>query len=210
MLMVDFLGYRFAISEANKISRTPLTYVDRTSDNNLLTENKTVTYTNEDFRDYCNLVVRSQNLLKRHEIAKTLEAVALLAEHYNEICEVGAFVYETANDKFLVQDFGDGTMRARSIASNHLVPWEIQTNILDVLEMINKKTNANISEDYKQGLELYLEQTGKYQQAAILEKKEQTEVDEVRQKINDLSTKYANNPTKLAVLSKLSQELLEL
>lgn len=172
-------------------------------------KDNTLTLTVEQLRDNNRLMVMATNGRQKAQVSKILESIALLAENYSKVVNMdNAAIYITSNDKFLVIESGDN-LYATLLKSNHNTGWTINENVVDALTFIKKQTNASLSERYQEMVESHIEH-------ASIEEKEQMEQDlkdqtiqSYKERVATLVEKFKNDPVKLAVLSKLAQELNE-
>lgn len=166
-------------------------------------KDNTLELTTEQLRDNNRLMLMATNARFRNQMAHVLEAIALMTENFSHIANMdNVSIYSTNRDRFLVIE--GANMYATSLTNQK---WTINENVVDALSFIKNKTNVSLSECYKSSIEAYVEQ-------ATIEEKEQLEADMVAQEIQSykdriaaLTEKFKNDPTKLAVLSKLAQEV---
>lgn len=166
-------------------------------------KDNTLELTTEQLRDNNRLMIMATNPRFRNQMAGVLEAIALMTENFAHIVNMdNVSIYSTNRDRFLVIE--GANMYATSLTNQK---WTINENVVDALSFIKNKTNVSLSECYKEMIETYVEN-------ATIEEKEQMEVDlkeqtiqSYKERIAVLTEKFKNDPTKLAVLSKLAQEL---
>lgn len=163
----------------------------------------------EELRSNNRLVLMTSNPRFRNELAATLEAVALTCENYDSIVNMdNASVYTTKNDKFVVIE-GGSNLYASLLASNRQAAWTINENAIDALSFIKTKTNTDLGENYKAVVESCMETASEEEKAKIESEIKENETLAIKDRIAALTEKFKNDPVKLAVLSKLAQELNE-
>ena len=164
----------------------------------------------EQMRDHNRLVLMTTNPRYKNEIAKTLEAIALTAENYDFIANMdNVALYTTKNDKFIVIE-GNETLYASLLASNRNPKWTINENAIEALSFIKGKTNVSLSENYQSIVENSMNKASEEEKARIEEELKIQEQQSYKERIEALTEKFKNDPVKLAVLSKLAQELSEI
>lgn len=161
-------------------------------------------------REHNRLVLMSTNPRHKNNIAQVLEAIALTCENYDSIMNMdNASIYLTKNDKFVVIESND-TLYATLLMSNRTPKWTINENAIDVISFIKSKTNVSLSDNYQSVIENAMNSADKAEKARIEEELKATEQRNYRDRIEALTEKFKNDPVKLAVLSKLAQELSEI
>ena len=189
MITVKVNETEYQIKEEGKVTR--------------IGKDNTLELTTEQLRENSRLMVMATNARFRNQMAHVLEAIALMTENFSHIVNMdNVSIYSTNRDRFLVIE--GVNMYATSLTNQK---WTINENVVDALSFIKNKTNVSLSECYKETIEAYVEQ-------ATIEEKEQLEADMKAQEIQSykdriaaLTEKFKNDPTKLAVLSKLAQEV---
>lgn len=160
-------------------------------------------------RENNRLTLMATNPNKRNYVAGILEAVALLCEHYNKVVVLeNVGIYTTKNDQFMVIESGKD-LYATLLKSNHNTAWEIKENALDVVTYIKKKTNVMLNECYKDQIDESLKNISTQDEQRIQESIKSAEINGYRQRIENLTKKFQNDPVKLAILSKLAKEINE-
>ena len=190
----------YTISEENKVVR----------------EGKEMT--TAELREHNRLVLMTANPRFKNQLAGLLEGIALIAENYGRIANMdNVAIYSTKNDKFIVIE-GSDRLYASLLASNRHPQWTINENAVDALSFIKAKTNVNISERYSEMVQNHIEEVSAQEQNHIEEVSAQeqenikqelkeAEMQSYRERIEALTEKFKNDPTKLAVLSSIAQEL---
>ena len=159
-------------------------------------------------REHNRLVLMTANPRYRNQLAGVLEGIALIAENYSNIANMdNVSIYQTKNDKFIVIE-GSNKLYASLIASNRHPQWTINENAVDALSFIKTKTNVNISENYSDMVKSHIEAVSESEQETIIQELHEQKLQSYKERIEILTEKFKNDPTKLAVLSKLAQELM--
>lgn len=179
----------YTISEENKVVR----------------EGKEMTVA--ELREHNRLVLMTANPRFKNQLAGLLEGIALIAENYGHVANMdNVAIYSTKNDKFIVIE-GSDRLYASLLASNRHPQWTINENAVDVLSFIKAKTNVNISERYSEMVQNHIEAVSEKEQENIKQEIKEAEMQSYRERIEALTEKFKNDPTKLAVLSSIAQEL---
>lgn len=166
--------------------------------------------TTSQLREHNRLVLMTINPRHKNETAHVLEAIALLSENYDSVANMdNVSIYTTKNDKFVVIESND-SLYATLLASNHASKWTINENAIDAISFIKSKTNVSLSENYQSVIEASMEKADADEKARIEEELKIQEHQSYKERIEALTEKFKNDPVKLAVLSKLAQELNEI
>lgn len=161
-----------------------------------------------ELRENNRLVLMTANPRHRNQFAALLEGIALIAENYDNIANMdNVSIYSTKNDKFIVIE-GANTIYASLLASNRHAAWTINENAVDALSFIKTKTNVNISENYTDAVKNHLEKASEIEQETIKQELHEQKVMSYKERIEALTEKFKNDPTKLAILSNIAQELM--
>lgn len=164
----------------------------------------------DQLREHNRLVLMTTNPRQRNNVAQILEAIALTCENYDSIVNMdNAAIYLTKNDKFMVIESND-SLYATLLMSNRTPKWTINENAIDAISFIKSKTNVSLSENYQSVIENAMSSADKAEKARIEEELKATEHQNYKERIENLTEKFKNDPVKLAVLSKLAQELSEI
>lgn len=179
----------YTISEAGKVVR----------------ESKEMTVA--ELREHNRLVLMTANPRHRNQFAALLEGIALIAENYERIANMdNVGIYETANDTFLVIE-GSDRLYATLLASRRHPVWTVNENAVDTLSFIKAKTNVSLSEAYHDLVKNHIEKISEAEQENIMQELHEQKLQSYRERIEMLTEKFKNDPTKLAVLSKCAQDL---
>lgn len=167
------------------------------------------TMTAEQLREHNRLVLMTTNPRHRNNVAGVLEAIALTCENYDSIVNMdNVAIYTTKNDKFVVIESGI-SLYATLLASRKHSKWTINENVIEALSFIKSKTNVTLSENYSKIVEEAMGVADEEEKARIAEELKSQEQQSYKERIEALTEKFKNDPVKLAVLSKLAQELSE-
>lgn len=159
-------------------------------------------------RENNRLVLMTANPRYRNQFAALLEGIALIAENYSSIAHMDTVsIYETKNDRFIVIEGGD-KLYASLLASRRHPAWTINENAVDALSFIKSKTNVNISENYSEAVKNHIEKASEIEQENIKQELHEQKVQSYKERIEALTEKFKNDPTKLAILSNIAQELM--
>ena len=161
-------------------------------------------------REHNRLVIMSTNPRQKNNVAQVLEAIALACENYDSIVNMdNAAIYLTKNDKFVVIE-SNNKLYATSLMSNRTAKWTINENAIDAISFIKSKTNVSLSDQYQAVIENAVAVADEEEKGRIEEELKATEQQSYKERIETLTEKFKNDPVKLAVLSKLAQELSEI
>ena len=160
-------------------------------------------------REHNRLSLMATNPRHRNEMAGVLEAIALTCENYDSIVNMdNVAIYSTKNDKFMVIEAG-ANLYSTLLASNRCQKWTINENAIEALSFIKSKTNVTLSDVYSNVLEAAMSEADAEEKARVEEELKIQEHQSYKERIEALTEKFKNDPVKLAVLSKLAQELSE-
>lgn len=166
--------------------------------------------TSDQLREHNRLVLMTTNPRNRNNVAEVLEAIALTCENYDSIVNMdNVAIYTTKNDKFVVIESGVN-LYATLLASNRHSKWTVNENAIESLSFIKSKTNVSLSENYISLVESAVAAADEEEKARIQEELKSQEQQSYKERIEALTEKFKNDPVKLAVLSKLAQELNEI
>ncbi len=161
-------------------------------------------------REHNRLVIMSTNPRQKNNVAQVLEAIALACENYDSIVNMdNVAIYLTKNDKFVVIE-SNNKLYATSLMSNRTAKWTINENAIDAISFIKSKTNVSLSDQYQAVIENAVAVADEEEKGRIEEELKATEQQSYKERIETLTEKFKNDPVKLAVLSKLAQELSEI
>ena len=174
-------------------------------ENKVVREGKEMTIAQ--LRENNRLVLMTANPRHRNQFAALLEGIALIAENYDHIANMdNVSIYQTKNDRFIVIE-GGNKMYASLLASNRHPQWTINENAVDALSFIKAKTNVSLSENYSEMVRNHIEEVSEKEQETIKQELHEQKVQSYRERIANLTEKFKNDPTKLAVLSQIAADL---
>lgn len=163
----------------------------------------------DEMREHNRLVIMTTNPRYKNNVAQVLEAIALTCENYDSIVNMdNVAIYTTKNDKFVVMEAGSN-IYSTLLASNRHSKWTVNENAIEALSFIKTKTNVSLSENYASLVESAMAAADAEEKTRIEEELKSQEKNTYRERIESLTEKFKNDPVKLAVLSKLAQELNE-
>lgn len=169
----------------------------------------TTEMTVEQLRDNNRLVLMATNPRHRNDLAGVLEAIALTCENYDHIVSMdNVAIYSTKNDRFMVIESNEN-IYATLLQSNRNSKWTINEDAISALSFIKTKTNVTLSENYKDVVSKAMATADEKEKETIAEELKDQEVVSYKERIEALTEKFKNDPVKLAVLSKLAQEIAE-
>lgn len=167
-------------------------------------------FTIDQLRENNRLVLMTANPRHKNQLAGILEAVALVCENYDSIANMdNVSIYTTKNDKFVVIEAGVN-LYATLLASNRHSKWTVNENAIEALSFIKSKTNVTLSDNYSKLVEEAVAVADEEEKTRIAEELKAQEQQSYKERIEALTEKFKNDPVKLAVLSKLAQELAEI
>jgi hypothetical protein len=166
-------------------------------------------FTAEQLRENNRLVVMATAPRAKAQVAGVLEAIALLVENYSNITNLdNVSVYSTRNDKFVVIEAGSN-LYATLLQSNRHPKWTINENAVDALSFIKTKTNVSLGDKYSELVSEHIEKVSEEEKDKIEQELKENERNSYRERIAQLTEKFKNDPTKLAVLSQLAAQLTD-
>lgn len=190
-------NYTISISEAGKCKKT--------------VGEKVYEYTAEQLREQNALYLRNFTPAMRKNREYVLESLAKTVENFDNVVILNnVSVFETKNDRFMIIESISGKAYAKLLSSNHSSDWSVNENMLDVVNFIKKKTNTDLTERYSEKIESVIEEASEKDAEMLRESIERDAIQQRRSKIEELTQKFKNDPVKLAVLSKVAQDLNEL
>lgn len=168
---------------------------------------ETLTLSTEQLREHNNLFLSART---RKNNAYVLEAIAKLTENFDNVMSLdNSRVIMTQNDKFIVIE-NAGTVFSTLVESNHSQKWTINESVVEAVQYIKKNARVDLTEHFESKIAEAIETRTKEEQAAVKESLKQDQIAETKNQIAALTEKYKNDPVRLAMLSKLAQEVAEL
>lgn len=161
----------------------------------------------EQLRENNRLVVMTAGLKNKNNVAGVLEAIALLTENFDHVAKMdNVGVYHTNSDRFLVITEGTN-MFATLLSSNHNGAWTVNTNVVEALEYIKKSTRVSLSERFSDQVRQVIEQASAQDKVEMENELKENKIQSFKDRIANLTEKFKNDPTKLAILSQIAQDL---
>lgn len=184
---------KYEISEANKVTK--------------ITGDKKQELTTEQLRDNNRLILMSTNPANKVQLAGVLESIAQLCENYDNVVNLdNVAIYTTKSDMFMVIE-SENNIYSTLLRSTKHQKWTINENAVDALSFIKTKTNVNLGDRYKDILENSINEASEKEQQKIVEELKSQEIESYRNRIEVLTERFKNDPVKLAILSKIAQNL---
>ena len=164
-----------------------------------------------ELRENNNLYISAlPNTSSKYQKSAILEALAKTVENFDKVHVMdNVYVIESNMDKFFIIE-NDGKAVAKSIVSGHNVKLNEFGNITEVLNTIKKRTRIDLTEQFTEAIGKNIQDVEQQEKQQIQEALEESQNEQRRQKIADLTKRYKNDPAKLAVLSKIASELNDL
>ena len=160
-------------------------------------------------REHNRLVVGATGYNQRNRVAELLEGIARAYEHFENFMLLdNTQIIESKNDKFVVIENAENAY-AYLLSSNHNTGWKLNTTIVEAINFIKKKTNLNIAKDYKSNVDEQIKKTEAEKAQQIEEDIKKGELAARKQRIEMLTEKFKDDPSALAILSKVAQALNE-
>ena len=192
-LFVKVGKFEYQISEANKVTK--------------ISSNEEKEMTLEQLREDNRLMVLAANPRFKTQMANTLESLAQLVEAYDNVASMdNVQIISTPHDRFIVIESGTN-LYASLLASNRSHKWTVNENVMTSLDFIKSKTRVDLSECYREQVKQTISQVSESQKDEMERELKDKEFESVRDRIANLTEKYKNDPAKLAVLSKLAEDL---
>lgn len=183
----------YEITEANKVTK--------------ITGDKKQELTVEQLRDNNRLIIMATPPQSKNNLAGILESIAQLCENYDNVMNLdNVSVYTTKSDRFIVIE-SEHNLYASLLQSLKHQKWTVNENAIDVLSFIKTKTNVSLSDRYKNIVENNIEAASEKEAQKIQEELENQKIDSYRNRIEILTEKFKNDPVKLAILSRIAQQL---
>ena len=195
-LVVEWNGLKWTIAKRDEIIAESRTGVQRTMNV-------------AEFRDDMRITLASLPPRARTSAADVMESVAIAADMYDQVAVMdNVSIYKTAGDEFMVIESGSD-LYAASISSRTGAPWAINENAIDVLSFIESRTKVK-AEEYGKNVREALEKADEASRKSIEEKLRKDETAFLKERVAALTEAFKNDPTKLAVLSQVAQQIVSL
>lgn len=161
-----------------------------------------------ELREHNNLVVAG-TMSHKNNVAAALEALALTFENYSQIANLdNSAIYTTGRDQFVVIECNEN-MYATLLRSNHNAKWTVNEDAVTTLSFIKSKTNVELGDRYDEAIQKYMATVSEEEKTKMEEKIKLDEKEGYKQRIADLTEKFKNDPSKLAVLAELAAKLAD-
>lgn len=161
----------------------------------------------DQLREDNNLIVKMADPRQRTRVAGILEALALMVENYDLVANLDVVsVYETKNDKFVVIEAGDN-LYSTSIFSTRNPKWTVNEDIMKSIDFIKSKTNVSLNERYKEKIQEHVAKAAETEKENIQAELQKTTLESYKERIQALVEKFKDDPTKLAVLAKIAENM---
>ena len=173
-------------------------------------EGTTTEYTVDQLRENNNYLVNAAPTNQKAYRASILEGFAKVVENYGNIAILNnVSIINNNNDKFIVIENG-GNAYAKLLRTNRSQPWEVTGDIAQIVEAVKKYTHIDITKLYEQAISTAVEDAKEKEGQQVKENLEKEAMDKRKAKIAELTEKYKNDPTRLAMLSQIAAELASL
>lgn len=173
-----------------------------------LTEGKVHEYTVEQLRDHNSMYVTKYSPVKKAAMEQTLECVAKVCENYNNVAIMdNVTVFTTKTNKFIVIESGNNAYAELLESARPVYVWQTSGNIFETVNFIKSKTNTDLQDYYKDSINKVVAEAEGEEAANIRESLRQNEIQIRKEKIEKLTQQFKNDPVKLAVLSKVAEDL---
>lgn len=199
IISMELMDRTYKVFEENEATKCTITKGDK------ITE-----YTVDQLRENNNYIISATPANLKAQYSAMLESFAKIVENYEHIAILNnVSIINNNNDKFLVIE-NNNNAYAKMLRTNHSQPWEVKGDITKVVETVKKYTRLDITKLYEQAIGVAIEESKKEEGKKIQENLMETEIDKRKQKIAELTEKFKNDPTKLAMLSQVAQDLANL
>lgn len=166
--------------------------------------------TTEQLRERNNMYLTNIHPNARRQMQYDMEMVAKVTENFDNIAILNnAYIIYGKKDNLLLIE-NEGNAYARMLKSTHSSQWSVNKNIYETVEFIKEKTRMDLTEMFHDKINNVIEKVETEKKAEITESLKQDEIKARREKIEKLIESNKNNPTMLAVLSKVALELNDL
>jgi len=195
-LLMEVANRQYKVYEENEEVKCTIT-----------SEGKSTEYTVDQLRENNNYLVQATPMNLRARRAAMLESFAKIVENFKSIAILNnVSIINGANDRFIVIE-NNGNAYAKMLSTNHTAPWEAKGNIAQVVEAVKKHTRLDVTKLYEQAIGTAVEAAKEKEGQQVKENLEKTEIEKRKEKIAELTEKYKDDPTRLAMLSQVAAEL---
>lgn len=194
-LIFNIGKYEYQVNESNKVTK--------------ISADREVEMTLEQLREDNRLMVNATNPRFKSDIANKLECVAQVVENYDHIVHLdNTSIIESKNDKFVLVEC-ESNIFATLLQSTHNPKWTINESAMKAVDFIKSKTRIDLSENYKEAIKKNIAVVSEQEQQIMEQELKDKEIQDLKDRIASLTEKYKDDPAKLAVLSQLSENLME-
>lgn len=170
-------------------------------------EDTTTEYTVDQLRENNNYLVNAAPVNQKSQRANILEGFAKIVENFGKIAILNnVSIISNNNDKFIVIE-NEGNAYAKLLRTNRSQPWEVKGDIAQIVEAVKKYTHIDITNLYEHAIDSAIETAKEKEGQLVKENIEKEAMDRRKAKIAELTEKYKNDPTRLAMLSQVASEL---
>lgn len=164
-------------------------------------------YTIDQLRENNNYMVNAAPINQKAGRAMMLEGFAKIVENINNIAILNnVSIISNQNNKFIVIE-NNGHAYAKLLRTNNSQPWEVKGDIAQVVEAVKKYTRLDITKLYESAIEGAVATAKEKEGQQVKENLEKEAMENRKKKIAELTEKYKNDPTRLAMLSQIASEL---
>jgi hypothetical protein len=161
----------------------------------------------DQIRENSRMVLRTVNPRMQSQVASVLEGIALMCENFNSIMNLdNVSIYQTKNDKFLVIESGID-IYATLMNSNHCGKWTINESAMKAVDFIKSKTNVQLSEVYRENIQSQMNAISEEERQQMAAQLKDDQKNSIKQRIESLTEKFKNDPSKMAILAQLAEQL---
>ena len=167
------------------------------------------TLTVEQLREDSRLMINATNPRFKNDMARGLECVAQVCENYGRIVSLdNTSIIESKNDRFILVECG-GNVFATLLKSTHNPQWTINEGAMKAVDFIKSKTRIDLTEQLNKAIKENIAKTSEEEQQLMEQELKNKEIQDIKDRIAALTEKYKDDPAKLAVLSNLSESLMD-
>ena len=158
-------------------------------------------------REHNRMVVGATGRATQSVMAEALEGIAKVYENFDKLTLLdNVKIITSKNDKFVVIENKENAL-AFSVLSNHSSAWKVNTNIVEALDFIKKRTALSLNKEFTKNIDEQIKKTEADNAAQIRESIENDAIQARKNKVADLIVKFKDDPARLAVLSKIAESL---
>lgn len=162
----------------------------------------------DDIREHNDLVISSINPKRRSQVEVQLEAIAKCFENFEKFVILDNTSIVSGNGKRFLVIENNTNMYAMSLDStNYSNAWKVNCDVNEAISFIRGKTSINISKDYEENIEKSYDNISEQKKQQIAESLKNEAIESRKRKIEALTERYKYEPEKLAILSKVADQL---